>query len=226
MKRSEINQKIRWAEDVLERYRFPLPRFARWGMDEWRKMRASAAEIFVTGLGWDITDFGSGDFDKIGAVLFTVRNGVHDRPGVGSPYAEKLILLRDGQRLPCHYHAVKTEDIINRGGAALWMRLFNRLPDGGVDTKTDVTVFSDGIRMTVGAGEKFCVSPGDSVRLTPYTYHIFGAEGGDLVVGEVSSVNDDHTDNYFSEPTARFPDVEEDEEILHPLIGDLAGGAF
>ena len=226
MKRSEINGHIRWAEGVLREYRFPLPRFARWGMDEWRKNRGAASEIFETGLGWDITDFGSGDFEKLGAVLFTVRNGAHNRPGVGSPYAEKLILLRDGQRLPCHYHAAKTEDIINRGGSTLWMRLFNRLPDGGVDTKTDVTVFSDGIRKTVGAGEKFAVSTGDSVRLTPYTYHIFGAEGGDLVVGEVSSVNDDHTDNYFSEPTARFPDVEEDEGILYPLVGDLNGGAF
>ena len=226
MKRSEINANIRWAEGVLERYCFPLPRFARWGMDDWRKHRDAASEIFETGLGWDITDFGGGDFASVGAVLFTVRNGAHDRPGVGSPYAEKLILLRDGQRLPCHYHAVKTEDIINRGGSALWMRLFNRLPDGGVDTKTDVTVFSDGIRKTVGAGEKLFVATGDSVRLTPYVYHIFGAEGGDLVVGEVSSVNDDHTDNYFSEPTARFPDVEEDEKILYPLVGDLNGGAF
>lgn len=220
MKRSEVNANLRWAEKILNEYRFPLPRFAGWSMDDWRKNAGDCGEIFQTLLGWDITDFGSGDFERIGAVLFTIRNGLHDRPGVGSPYAEKLILLKEGQRLPCHYHAVKTEDIINRGGAKLAMKLFQRLPDGGVDEKSDVRIFSDGIPMTVKAGEEFFVEPGNSVRLTPFTYHIFGAKGGDLVVGEVSSVNDDKTDNYFSETVARFPDIEEDEAILHPLVGD------
>lgn len=220
MKRSEVNANLRWAESILKAYQFPLPRFANWSMDDWRLNAANCGEIFQTLLGWDITDFGSGDFEKIGAVLFTIRNGLHDRPGVGSPYAEKLILLKEGQRLPCHYHAVKTEDIINRGGAKLAMRLFNRLPDGGVDEKSEVRIISDGIPMIVGAGEEFFVEPGNSVRLTPFTYHIFGAKGGDLVVGEVSSVNDDKTDNYFSEPVSRFPDIEEDEKILHPIVGD------
>ena len=167
-----------------------------------------------------ITDFGSGDFEKIGAVLFTIRNGVHDKPGVGSPYAEKLILLKDGQYLPCHYHAVKTEDIINRGGARIFMKLYNARPDGSVDTESDVHVYSDGILLTVKPGEVFYVEPGDSVRLTPRTYHIFGAAGGNLIAGEVSSVNDDHTDNYFSEKRPRFPAIEEDCEMLYPLVGD------
>ena len=43
---------------------------------------------------------------------------------------------------------------------------------------------------------------------------------GDLVVGEVSKVNDDNTDNYFLEPTARFADIEEDEPALHPLCNE------
>ena len=222
MKRSEINAKIQWAKKMLSDYQFPLPRFAHWSMEKWCENKTEAAEIFETLLGWDITDFGSNDYDKIGAVLFTIRNGIVDRPGVGSPYAEKLILLQEGQRLPCHYHAVKTEDIINRGGAKLYMQLYNKLPDGGVDTVSPVKIFSDGIAMTVNAGEKFYVEAGNSVRLTPFTYHIFGAEGGDLIVGEVSSVNDDKTDNYFSEHVARFPDVDEDEPILHPLVGDYA----
>jgi len=220
MKRSEINGYIKWAKALLEEYRFPLPRFSNWGMEEWKENKEAAAEIFKTLLGWDITDFGSGDFEKIGAVLFTIRNGKLDEPGVGSPYAEKLILLKEGQRLPNHYHAMKTEDIINRGGGRIFMKLFNKLPDGGVDYESDVTIYSDGIAKTVHAGEEFYVMPGDSIRLTPYIYHIFGAKDGEVIVGEVSSVNDDATDNYFAEKTARFPTVDEDEAILHPLVSD------
>ena len=33
-------------------------------------------------------------------------------------------------------------------------------------------------------------------------------------------VNDDMTDNYFAEPTARFADIEEDEPIVHPLCNE------
>ena len=42
------------------------------------------------------------------------------------------------------------------------------------------------------------------------------------MVGEVSKVNDDTTDNYFLEPTARFADIEEDEPVLHPLCNEYA----
>ncbi len=220
MKRSEINSELIWAKKMLAEYRFPLPRFAYWGIDEWRENSALAGEVFKTQLGWDITDFGMGDFKKIGAVLFTIRNGLVYDPGTGSPYAEKLILLHAGQRLPNHYHAAKTEDIINRGGGAFYMKLYNKLPDGGVDSVSDVETCSDGIYKTVRAGEPFLVNAGDSVRLRPYTYHIFGATDSDVIVGEVSSVNDDHTDNYFAEKTARFPEITEDTAPIHPLVCD------
>ncbi|MBR3504405.1 MAG: D-lyxose/D-mannose family sugar isomerase [Clostridia bacterium] len=222
MKRSEINAALRWAEALLEKSNIRLPRFAYWSMDEWRAHRDGLSSIRTVMQGWDITDFGSGDFPRIGAVLFTVRNGSLTAPGVGSPYAEKYILLREGQRLPNHYHASKTEDIINRSGGVMSMRLYNRLPDGGVDYESDVEVWSDGLKLTVKSGEAFDVARGDSVRLTPFMYHIFGAKegAGDLVVGEVSAVNDDNTDNYFAEPVSRFADIEEDEPIYHPLCNE------
>jgi D-lyxose ketol-isomerase len=43
---------------------------------------------------------------------------------------------------------------------------------------------------------------------------------GKVLVGEVSAVNDDNSDNYFYEPVGRFPVVEEDEEPLHLLVPD------
>lgn len=217
MKRSEINQNINKAIKMLDSVSFKLPRFAYWTIDEWKKNDITTLQ--KTMLGWDITDFGMGDFSKIGAVLFTIRNG--DVDGNGTPYAEKTIFLSDGQRLPCHYHVSKTEDIINRGGGELWMELFNAAPDGSVDEKTDVEFYSDGIKLTAKAGERVFVTTGNSITLTPYTYHIFGAKG-DLLVGEVSSINDDKTDNYFSEDVKRFADIEEDEEAVAPLCNEYS----
>ena len=65
-----------------------------------------------TMLGWDITDFSSGDFERVGAVLFTLRNGDAYDPAIGTPYAEKIIVVQNGQILPLHKHMKKTEDIL------------------------------------------------------------------------------------------------------------------
>ena len=41
-----------------------------------------------------------------------------------------------------------------------------------------------------------------------------------MLIGEVSSVNDDETDNVFRDPIGRFAGVEEDVEPTHPLVSD------
>ena len=222
MKRSEVNGYLRWAVALMDQYQFRLPRFAYWSMEEWQANREKIGTLRTVMQGWDITDFGSGKFEQIGAVLYTVRNGKLDQPGVGSPYAEKYLLMKEGQRLPIHYHASKTEDIINRGGGVMSICLYNCKEDGAVDYDSDVTYSSDGIFYTVKAGEEVLITTGNSIRLTPYMYHTFGAkEGcGDLIVGEVSAVNDDNTDNYFAEPVSRFAEIEEDEPILYPLCNE------
>jgi len=219
MKRSQVNAALVWAKKVLENNNFKLPCFGYWTMDEWKANREETGNIQKVMQGWDITDYGMGDFQKIGSVLFTIRNGKED---AGTPFAEKLIMLCEGQRLPCHHHVCKTEDIINRGGGILAIRLFNTLPDGGADTESDVRVRMDGILRVVKAGETIEITPGNSITLTPYLNHIFWAKpgAGDLLVGEVSSINDDNTDNYFSEPVSRFATIEEDEPILHPLCNE------
>ena len=74
--------------------------------------------IIRTMRGWDVTTFGHDNFDEMGAVLFTIRNGLLGTD-IGCPYAEKLILMKEGQVLPMHFHSMKTEDIINRGGTML-----------------------------------------------------------------------------------------------------------
>lgn len=222
MKRSEINAALKWAKDLMEKNNFKLPRFAYWTMDEWEANKDNIDTIREVMAGWDITDFGSGNFDEIGCVLFTVRNGKLGKPDVGSPYAEKYLIFKDGQRLPIHYHIEKTEDIINKGEGDMAVKFFHKLPDGTVDYESDVEYYSDGIKCVAKAGEEVIITRGNSIKLTPFVNHTFGAKkgAGPLIAGEVSKVNDDTTDNYFAEPTARFADIEEDEPILHPLCNE------
>lgn len=222
MKRSKINQELKGAKALLEKFQIKLPPFAHWTLEDWKANSGKTAVIREIMLGWDITDFGNDDYDRFGAVLFTLRNGSLTDAAVGTPYAEKLIVLKEGQRLPLHYHASKTEDIINRGGGILAIKLHKSLPDGTVDTESDVQVDMDGISYTVKAGEEILIPGGHSITLRPFIYHLFWAkEGyGELICGEVSAINDDLTDNYNAEPVSRFSTVEEDEPILHPLCNE------
>lgn len=222
MKRSEVNNAIRWAADLMKANHISLPEYADWSPEQWKEKASETALIRKLMLGWDITDYGRGEFDKIGTVLYTVRNGSDTEPDVGVPYCEKYLVMKEGQRLPCHYHVSKTEDIINRAGGILQVFLWNADPETRSRLDTDVTVFQDGIRRVYKAGEAILVTPGNSITLTPYLAHIFGAKPGHgpVVCGEVSKVNNDLTDNYFLEPTSRFPKIEEDEPVLHPMCNE------
>lgn len=222
MKRSLINKEIQWAKDLLKQHKITLPKFAYFYKDEWKECLASEQSIKKTMLGWDITDYGLGTYEKVGGVLFTVRNGDQYDSSIGTPYAEKYIILHDGQSLPLHFHYTKTEDIINRSGGVLALKLYNAFEDNSVDYESDVEVYMDGIKYTVKAGEVVEVLPGNSISLTPRMYHLFWAKegAGDLIVGEVSSVNDDNIDNHFAEVPVRFSEIDEDEEVVTPLCNE------
>jgi D-lyxose ketol-isomerase len=224
MKRSQINQELKWAKDLLEENNIKLPPFGYWTLEEWKSDKKDLSILKEVMLGWDITDYGKDKFNQLGAVLFTLRNGSLNDNRIGTPYAEKLIVLKDGQRLPIHYHASKTEDIINKAGGVLAIKLYNSLENGEVDYKSEVSVDLDGVTYVFEAGEEVNILAGNSITLRPYMYHMFWAkEGcGDLICGEVSSINDDNTDNYNAEDVSRFSKVEEDEAILHPLCNEYA----
>ena len=221
MKRSEIQQAILWAKDFLKQNHFALPMFADWTPEEWRIHRKEAETIIRTMRGWDVTTFGSDDFNKMGAVLFTIRNGLPDG-SAGCPYAEKLILMKEGQVLPNHFHKQKTEDIINRGGGVLLITVYNSLPDGSVDREGDVRILTDGIERFVPAGTEVEITRGNSMTMYPGLYHQFTPKPGcgDVIAGEVSSINDDHTDNFFEIDCLRFIPVEEDCPITVPLCNE------
>ncbi len=221
MKRSEINTLMRDADSFIKQHQFHLPPFAYWTPDEWRQKGPEAHEIVDHQLGWDITDFGSGRYQEIGLLLFTIRNGNQSflKTGKGKIYAEKLLIVDVNQVTPLHFHWTKMEDIINRGGGLLVLELFHSTPDYGLED-TEIEVSVDGVRRTVLAGGQVVLRPGQSITLPTRLYHKFWAENARVLVGEVSVVNDDFTDNHFYEPVGRFAEIEEDEPPLYLLYND------
>ena len=223
MKRSEINAIMQDADAFIRSHGFHLPPFAYWSPDAWAEKGPEVREIVECGLGWDITDFGSGDYRNTGLFLFTIRNGHADnlKQMRGKLYCEKLLIIDIGQVTPMHFHWHKTEDIINRGGGDLVIRLYSATPDERL-AGTDVTASIDGARRTVRAGDKVVLTPGESVTLADHCYHEFWAERGRVLAGEVSLVNDDTADNRFHRPVGRFPKIIEDVPPLHLLTQDYA----
>ncbi|MDX3925309.1 MAG: D-lyxose/D-mannose family sugar isomerase [Shinella sp.] len=223
MKRSEINDIIREGDAFIRSFGYRMPPFAYWSPQELRARAATDSRAIVDGsLGWDITDFGSGDFARTGLFLFTVRNGSAQdlKNACGMLYAEKIMIARRDQLTPMHHHIVKAEDIINRGGGNLVLQLFNVAGDGSVDTAGDIEVAADGSLRRLKAGEHLKLAPGESVTLLPHHWHAFWGENGDVLVGEVSTVNDDRTDNIFRDSVGRFAQIEEDGDPLHLLVSD------
>ena len=222
MKRSEINAAIKDALKLFAEYKISLPPFTQWTPDEWKTKGPEVQEIKDNMLGWDITDFGQGDFNKIGLFLITIRNGnqkmVDKYP---KTYAEKLMIVREKQITPMHFHWNKMEDIINAGGGNLIIKLYNSTPDEKL-ADTDVVVSMDGVQHTFSAGTEVRLEPGQSITLTPGLYHRFWGEAGKgtVLVREVSMCNDDSNDNCFYDPAGRFPEIEEDEAPLRLLCNE------
>jgi len=220
MKRSQINDILREGDAFIQSFGYRLPPFAYLSPEQLKQ--SDHAEIKRRRMGWDITDYGDGRFDEMGLFLFTTRNGLNNDLGRKSAmlYAEKIMISRQDQLSPMHRHELKVEDIINRGGGKLVLELFARDADGGIDRKADVQVICDGMPRIVPAGGLLKLEAGESVTLFPDTWHAFWGEGGDVLIGEVSTVNDDETDNIFELPIGRFSNIEEDEAPAHLLVSD------
>ncbi len=221
MKRSAINQALKELEAACEKYCCYLPPFCHFTPQEWESKGYEYDEVRDCCLGWDITDYGMGDFDKMGFSLITIRNGnralAEKYPKV---YAEKLLFLKEGQYSPNHFHWYKTEDIINRGGGNVLIRVYNSFADESIDYESDVTVYTDGRAYTVPAGTQIRLTPGESIYIPQRLYHDFEVEPGtgDVLLGEVSQCNDDAADNRFNPVLeGRFPAIEEDEPAYRLL---------
>jgi D-lyxose ketol-isomerase len=219
MKRSEINLLIRESIEFFNRMNFKLPPWAFWRPADWKGKYETCSEITDNMLGWDLTDFGSGDFHRRGLILFTLRNGNLKKDK--KAYAEKAMIVEENQETPMHFHWGKMEDIINRGGGNLVLELFaSDEKEQLSEAEFDIQI--DGVKHHLGPNARVVLKPGESICLEQGIYHRFYGEPGKgkVFVGEVSAVNDDTSDNRFLDPVGRFPEIEEDEEPLHLLVSD------
>ncbi|MEN3792231.1 D-lyxose/D-mannose family sugar isomerase [Fulvimarina sp. MAC3] len=224
MKRSDINRIMADAAEMIAAHGFVLPPFANWTPEDFKARKGEARHVIDSRCGWDITDYGAGRYDEMGLFLFTLRNGqLSDlSAGQGMCYAEKLLISRENQLSPMHTHVIKAEDIINRGSATLVVELFGSDESGSFSETAGGRVMCDGVWRDYAPGERLSLAPGESVTLRPGDWHAFWGEGGDVLIGEVSTVNDDETDNIFREPIGRFARIEEDEPPHRLLVSDYA----
>lgn len=223
MLRSEIDAAIDSARLLAAEAVFPLPEFAGWSRDEWLNRVDRLGPTLSRGLGWDVTDFGRGDFARYGLCLCTIRNGdVADVDrNTAQTYAEKFMVVEVGQETPFHLHPRKTEDIINRGGGVLHVEVY---PADGRDLgEGTTTTLVDGIQTLVGAGEGVLIRPGQSIQIPSGAFHRFWAENERVLGGEVSATNDDDSDNVFLEPFPRYASIDEDAPARYLLVGEYAG---
>lgn len=221
MKRSEINRRIQEGMAFFAAQGFMLPPFAFFQRGDWLAHRGALQEIFDLDLGWDVTSFGSDDFARTGLLLLTLRNGKLNCSQYPKPYAEKIMMVLEGQVTPCHFHWSKREDIINRGGGNLVLEVWQANEEQQL-TDESFEMHVDGARGRFGPGERLVLEPGQSVCFEPYVAHRFYGEkgSGPVMVGEVSTVNDDANDNCFLDGQPRFDGIEEDEPIAYYLASD------
>lgn len=219
MKRSKINAYINEALNIFSQYNIHLPCWCNWTMTEWQENLPNCEEILAVHLGWDITDFGSGNYEKRGLLLITLRNGAP--PVFPKPYAEKIMIVKENQETPFHYHWKKQEDIINRAGGILVIELLKAGEDDE-PLPENISIQIDGVKTTVVGGEPILLNPGQSITMPRRIYHRFYALKGNgyVLAGEVSSTNDDDSDNRFYENLGRFPEVDEDETPIRLMISD------
>lgn len=102
---------------------------------------------------------------KKGLLLFALRNGNLYDDRYTKHYAEKYLIVEEGQVTPFHFHWKKMEDIINRGGGNLLVQVYNDDGNGGF-ADTPVKIMSDGHCFTVPAGEILRLTPGRASLFT------------------------------------------------------------
>src|ERR1700738_1975177 len=173
MKRSQINRAISQALELFEEKAIRLPEWGYWTHNDWKSVGSEADEIYRHGLGWNITDFGSNNFDNVGLLLFIVRNGhiEHEEPITTKTYAEKYMVVQPGQITPWHFHWQKTEDLINRSGGRRQVELAWSADDERSWSDREVTIQVDGIKRKIPAEGSLLLQPGESVSLSPLLCH-------------------------------------------------------
>jgi len=220
MKRSQVDEAINTAIAFFRVFGFSLPAYAYWSPADWLVNQKNITEVLDLGLGWDVTDFGSGNLSRVGRTIFTLRNGRQDLDYPKS-YAQKVIYMPEGQRSIIHYHRSKMEDIFNQGGGNILIELWPVARDNN-PSSDGLELSISGIKSHVAAGVTICLTPGNWVCIPPNTYHRFWAEEGHgpVLSTEISTVCNDYLDNVFWPVGVRFPPIEEDTSAQYVLCNE------
>jgi D-lyxose ketol-isomerase len=222
MKRSDINQAIAQAISFFRAMSFPLPVYAYWSPTDWLSREIELAEVLDLELGWDVTDFGSGNLSSIGRTIFTLRNGRGDLEYPKS-YAQKVMHMPESQKSIVHYHRLKMEDIFNQGGGNIQVAFWH-VADNGSPSSESLELSVSGHRTQITAGIPIRLTPGNWVCIPPNTYHQFWAEQGygAVLSTEISSICNDYSDNIFWPKGVRFPSIEEDTPAHYVLCHEYS----
>lgn len=213
---------------LLAKRRISLQPQAYWNLETWYEHRDSVEEIRKRGIGWDLTDWGSEDFHKIGLLLYAISNGIIDtKTGMplNQPYAQKILIARENQVTPTHHHWSKMEDIIVLAGGELDIKLHNVASNDKLDTENEVRIMRNNIWEVYQPGTVITLAPGERVRVEQKHYHKFWGHRSTVFVEEISTVNDDKADNCFlpEDKVTRFPNIEEDQPPKYLLCTELPG---
>jgi D-lyxose ketol-isomerase len=208
MNRSEINLAYRQARECFRQHGWALPPNPH----------------------WDITDFGLGDFARIGLTLINLANEPE--------YCEKLMYARKGQTTPAHMHRKKKEDIICRWGElSLWLwpdrvsaqksadvveRVFpTRSANQRAEAAAAFSVPINSVPVAIDSAVPVVLPAGSRITLIPGVWHAFAPSSEECIIGEVSTANDDAHDNIFLDSNVgRFPGIVEDEPAAIRLVSD------
>ncbi len=159
---------------------------------------------------WDVTDFGLGDWRKFGLVLVNLA----EEP----EYCEKLMYAQEGMTTPAHTHARKKEDIICRCGT-LAIQVWGHHPEKAGPQTVSIPLNHE--PHEVASGSLLTLEAGSRVTLVPGVYHAFCPLSAECIIGEVSTANNDLTDNFFVNPDiGRYPGIEEDAPAGIRLISE------
>ena len=167
-------------------------------------------------LGWDITDFGMGDFDKVGFSLITLRNGNVFMDKYTKPYAEKLLYMKEGQSAAMHFHWNKMEDSRLCATMKVYHYLSTRTPYVVGDmVKGRVYEISDRFGVFVAVDDKYSA-------LIPAREAKGKYRPGKILELRVSEVKEDGKMNVTDRQKA-YLQINEDAENVLEVINEFAG---
>jgi D-lyxose ketol-isomerase len=234
MKRSEINAAIARAIDNAKKYGVALPKWADWHP---LQFGADCDGIRHQRLGWKAVDFGLDKFNECGLVVLSLtaplvdeygeplttaqRVGAYDYPVTG--FSRKYLFVQAGQTEPHHFHRQKKrKEVKVIAGSSVRFELAWADSDTELSSTREVVVQVDGMSHHLPANGSIVVNPGETITLPGDLSHIISvpAGGPDTIMEEISTANNDRSDNIFPFMTPTSQPVIEDQEARYQLLDE------